>query len=74
MTYRQLTLEQRYLIYKLRRIGYSQKEIAHQAGVHPSTVSRELQRNVNRKGYRPKMAHRLALQRKKVPRRKGDLS
>ena len=74
MTYRQLTLEQRYLIYKLRRIGYSQKEIAHQAGVHPSTVSRELKRNVNRKGYRPKMAHRLALQRKKVPRRKNLLT
>jgi hypothetical protein len=28
MTYRQLTLEQRYLIYKLRKEGYSQKRIA----------------------------------------------
>ncbi|NQU10405.1 helix-turn-helix domain-containing protein [bacterium] len=69
MAYRQLTQEQRYLTYKLRKAGYHQARIAAIAGIHPSTISRELRRNVNRRGYRPKLAHRLALQRRQIPRR-----
>lgn len=69
MAYRQLTQEQRYLIYKLRKAGNYQVRIALMAGVDPSTISRELRRNVNRRGYRPTMAHRLAQQRRRVPRR-----
>jgi IS30 family transposase len=40
MSYRQLTLEQRYLIYKLRKAGYRQVNIAEMVGVHRSTINR----------------------------------
>jgi IS30 family transposase len=69
MVYRQLTQEQRYLIYKLLKAGYKQIRIAETVGVHKSTISRELRRNVNRRGYRPKMAHRVAMGRRHIPRR-----
>ena len=68
MTYRQLTLEQRYLIYKLRKEQYSQKRIAELIRVHPSTVSRELSRNMSKSSYRPKLAHRQAMTRRVMPR------
>ena len=45
MTYKHLTQEQRYHISAYKAAGFKQKEIAHQIGVHPSTVSRELKRN-----------------------------
>lgn len=73
MAYRQLTQEQRYAIYTLRKEGFSQRRIARCVGVHPSTISRELRRNVNRRGYRPKMAHRLAMARRKRRRREPIL-
>ncbi len=42
-----LTSEQRYEIYLGRKRGWSRSRIAREIGVHPSTVSRELQRNSN---------------------------
>jgi len=45
MSYRQLTLQKRYHISALRKSGISQKAIAKEVGVHPSTISRELKRN-----------------------------
>lgn len=74
MTYRQLTLEQRYLIYKLMKEGYARNRIAWLVGVHPSTITRELRRNVNRRGYRPKMAHRLAIGRRRIVRKQRLLT
>ena len=74
MHYRQLTLEQRYMIYALRQEGCSQSRIASVAGVHKSTISREFRRNVRKRGYRPKMAHRLAMKRRSLTRRKTILS
>lgn len=50
MKYTQLTQEQRYAIYLGLQEGKSQKAIAQQIGVHPSTVSREIRRNRNRFG------------------------
>lgn len=50
MMYKQLTREQRHAIYLGIKAGKSQKAIARQINVHPSTVSRELKRNVNRHG------------------------
>jgi len=69
-TYIQLTQEQRYQIYALKKMGHTQTEIARVLGVHKSTISRELRRNPGRRGYRPQQAHRLALGRrqKTVPR------
>ena len=45
MTYKQLTLKERYHIWALLEKGYKQKEIAESIGVHPSTISREIKRN-----------------------------
>jgi IS30 family transposase len=63
-TYQQLTQAQRYQIYALLKMGHSQTEIAEVIGVHKSTISRELHRNLGQRGYRPKQAHRMALQRR----------
>lgn len=63
-SYTQLTQEQRYQIYAFMKAGFSQTSIASEIGVHKSTVSRELSRNRGKKGYRPKQAHRLALDRR----------
>jgi len=64
-TYSQLTQIQRYQIYTLLKIGQLQSEIAVRLGVHKSTISREIQRNKGKKGYRPKQAHQQALARRK---------
>ncbi|HHD80032.1 MAG TPA: IS30 family transposase [Campylobacterales bacterium] len=45
MSYKHLTLEQRYHIQAYKSRGYTNKEIAKQLGVHPSTISREIHRN-----------------------------
>ena len=65
MSYTQLTQEQRYQIYVLKKTGQTQTEIAQCLGVHKSTISRELKRNRGQRGYRPKQAHQKAMQRKK---------
>jgi IS30 family transposase len=52
-TYCQLTQEQRYQIYALKKTGHSGMEIAEVIGVDKSTVSRELKRNRGQRGYRP---------------------
>jgi len=64
-TYTQLTQEQRYQIYVLKKMGHHQTEIAKCLGVDKSTISRELKRNQGQRGYRPKQAHNLALSRRK---------
>ena len=58
--YKQLTREQRYQIYALKKERHSQSEMAHNLGVHKSTISRELKRNQGGRGYRPKQADELA--------------
>ena len=63
-TYCQLTQEQRYQIYALKKTGHTRTEIAEVMGVHKSTVSRELKRNQGGRGYRPQQAHNLARERK----------
>ena len=64
-TYSQLTQIQRYQIYALLKMGHLQSEIAMGLGVHKSTISREIQRNMGKKGYRPKQANQKALERRK---------
>src|SRR6266511_971296 len=64
-TYHQLTQEQRYQIYALKKTGHSGTEIAEVIGVHESTVSRELRRNRGGRGYRPQQAHKLARERRR---------
>jgi transposase, IS30 family len=69
-TYRQLTQEQRYQIYALKKTKHSLAEIAEVIGVHKSTVSRELNRNRGQRGYRPQQAQDLAMERRQqtIPR------
>jgi IS30 family transposase len=53
--YKQLTLEQRYKIEVLIESGKTQLEIATILGVHKSTISRELKRNVPQRGIGAKV-------------------
>ena len=74
MSYTQLTQEERYQIYALKKAGHIQAEIAEIVGRDAGTISRELRRNRGLKGYRPQQAHNLALarRREKAQTRLGD--
>ena len=63
-SYTHLTAEERYHISALRKTGLSLSEIARIIGRDKSTISREINRNTGRRGYRPKQAHDFAQQRK----------
>lgn len=69
MSYTQLTREQRYQIYALRKAGHTQTETASVIGVHKSSISRELRRNRGRRGYRPALAHESAEARRRAAHR-----
>ena len=62
--YKQLTEEERYQIKVLLDMGYQQKDIAEYLGRDPSTIYRELKRNTGLRGYRPKQAQQLAIDRR----------
>ena len=62
--YKHLTLEQRYQIAALLRERLSCNQIARNLGVASSTISREIRRNIGTYLYAPKVAHRLALDRR----------
>ena len=64
--YQQLTREQRYQIYGLRKAGFKQIEIANEVGVDKSTISREVRRNRGQRGCRPKQAQELRDKRRQV--------
>ena len=69
MKYKHLIREQRYAIFLGLQEGKSQKAIAQQINVHPSTVSREIKRNLTHSGkYSWRKAHENACIRKeRVP-------
>ena len=56
MSYKQLTLEQRYKVYGLLHTNLSKSEISRRVGIHKSTLHRELKRNQGLRGYRPRQA------------------
>lgn len=60
MNYKQLTENERYQIYIMKKAGHSQENIAILLKRSPSTISRELRRNKGLKGYRPAQAQRLS--------------
>ena len=64
--YYQLTREQRYQISALRGTGLTQKEIASELDVAPSTISRELRRNATTGRYDPQAADTLSRERRRV--------
>lgn len=72
--YNQLTQEERYQIYACKKAGWTQKQIALDLGVHPSTISRELRRNTGERGYRPRQAHAKAVARHQERARRPRIS
>lgn len=69
--YKQLTREQRYMIFRLKQENFSNRRIAGLIKVHYSTVYRELSRNIHPtiKAYRPAAAHTQATARRKTCRK-----
>ena len=68
MKYKQLTLEKRYQISALKKLGKNQTFIANEIGVHKATVCRELSRNSLPK-YSAETAHVIArIRHKNKPR------
>ncbi len=72
MSYTHLTREERYQIYALKQAGHKQNEIAHVLQRSTSTISRELARNRGQRGYRPKQAHGMAVERRAMNARTID--
>jgi IS30 family transposase len=64
VTYQQLTLEERYQIYALRKRHFSYAEIGRELSRDPTTISRELSRNTGEHhaffGYSAVLAHKKA--------------
>lgn len=65
MTYSQLAREERYQIYSLHKEGFTQRAIARSLDRAPSTICRELRRNLGQHGYRPMVAQRLSDRRRR---------
>lgn len=72
MNYTHLTREERYQIYALKLAGQTQTQIANVLKRSPSTISRELIRNRGRRGYRPKQAQTLSIERRAMNARQID--
>jgi IS30 family transposase len=63
MNYTHLTQDERYQIYALKKAGHTQCEIAGVLERSASTINRELSRNSGQRGYCPKQAHYLSVER-----------
>lgn len=63
--YTQLTRVERYQISALKSAGHTPAEISKVLGRHKATIGRELRRNKGLRGYRPKQAQQLTLDRRK---------
>ncbi|MCK8115935.1 IS30 family transposase [Anaerosoma tenue] len=71
----QITLEERYAINVMRKHRYSIRAIARELGRAPSTISRELRRNLRPSGrYVPDIAHSYATARRRRSRRNTHFS
>jgi transposase, IS30 family len=64
MGYQQLTQEERYYIWALKKARKTKTQIAREMGRHPSTIGREYKRNSGSNGYQPRQAQQLADRRK----------
>lgn len=72
MNYTHITQEERYQIYALKKAGMNQTKIAEILGRSASTISRELRRNRELRGYRPHQAHVKSLERRAINARRID--
>ena len=65
MSYKHLSLEERHYLELELKAGSTLNKIAKNLCRHPSTLSRELNRNTGQRGYRNKQANELAQKRHK---------
>ena len=73
--YQQITLTERYLIGRFRRDHLSLRQIAEKVGRSPSTISRELKRNLRPNGHwTPSVAHEKSQARLRRARRKSSFN
>ena len=71
----QITLEERYAIMGLKKARFSIRAIARELGRAPSTISRELRRNVRPSGYyTPEVAQQYTVARRRRSRRNTHFS
>ena len=68
MNYKHLSQIERYQIASHIKAQHSITQIASLIGRHKSTISRELRRNAGSRGYRPKQASELAIERSEQSR------
>jgi transposase len=69
ISHRFLSLSEREQIHDLKATGLSVRQIGHQLGTAPSTISRELRRNATASlEYLPYSAHRIAASRRRRPK------
>ena len=73
MPYKQLTEGKRYQIEALLCEGFSQKEISKAIGCSASTISREIKRNSDRKGYRGTLAIKRTDKRRRTAKKRTQL-
>ena len=64
--YRRLREIDRGVIYRMKKAGNTQSEIAQALGFSQGTVSKELKRNTCKRGYREKQSQKLAEERLKL--------
>lgn len=74
MSYKQLTLSQRYEIRAYLQAKVSLNQIANFLGVHRSTISREVKRNQTNGGYYPEQANHLSNERRRQARKRSSLT
>jgi len=74
LSYKHLTIEERYQIQAYKEVGFLQKEIAEKLGVDPSTISRELERNSSKiqKRYSAKKADKISSDKRMYASKKSN--
>lgn len=73
MPYKQLTDRERYQIEALNCEGFNQKQISEAIGCSASTISRELKRNSDKKGYRGTLAIKRTDKRRRGAKKRTQL-
>jgi len=74
MCYKHLTIKERYHIQAYKEAGFSQKKIAQELCVHPSTISRELKNNSSKihKRYSAKKANKVSSDKRMYASKKSN--
>jgi len=75
ISYKHLTIEERYQIQAYKEAGFLQKEIAKKINVSRATISRELRRNSSKihKRYNAKKANQVSVDKRKYASKKSNL-